>query len=51
MLVRMLLSITWTEAPSLGPDNKRSRGDQEEMMIDERELTSKMDSELIIIPE
>ena len=46
MLARMLLSINWTEAGSLA-----SRRDQEEMMIDKRELTSEIDSELISIPE
>ena len=37
---------TWTEAGSLA-----SRRDPEKMMIDERDLTSKIDSELISIPE
>ena len=46
MLARTLLSITRTEAGSLA-----LRRDPEEMMIDERELTSEIDSELINIPE
>ena len=40
------LSITWTETGCLV-----SRSDPEEMMIDERELTSEIDSELISIQE
>ena len=42
MLARTFLIITWTEAGSLA-----SRRDPEEMMINERELTSEIDSELI----